>query len=436
MSTSLSAANLYPSWKQEVNRRVAAHMNHKSHSEDEPASPLESRKATPSRAAQAAARVAARYASAPSYSEMLADEARAALRAAEAASKAAQKAHAAAQYLLAGLEAASSSEAEWGQQADQGEEFRGEDAVASASALLDSAGPILVHEDLQNGDCVAAEQPALAEPTPPQTKTRKRRSAIVEVAVEDQRAEPFPTLTSASVSEQPSEVAQPIYANLIQFPREVIATRKVRPRRAEGPLAAEASDAQLSIFEVDPETISTQAATIAEEEPAAPSWMREEWSSIKLEEPKTVVEEAAPEAQQRRSAEPASFSRRALAVVVDASLVTLTFLAVARMMAAHLGWISSLHAAEASAAVGMLLIGSAYLTLFLTFVGMTPGMWYAGIGLSTFDGEGPSRAQLHRRLMALPLSVLPLGLGLAWALFDDGHLTWHDRLSRTYLQKR
>ena len=32
-------------------------------------------------------------------------------------------------------------------------------------------------------------------------------------------------------------------------------------------------------------------------------------------------------------------------------------------------------------------------------------------------------------LTALLLSVLPLGLGLAWALFDVAHLSWHDRLS-------
>jgi len=26
-------------------------------------------------------------------------------------------------------------------------------------------------------------------------------------------------------------------------------------------------------------------------------------------------------------------------------------------------------------------------------------------------------------------------LGVAWALFDEDHLCWHDRLSRTYLRK-
>jgi hypothetical protein len=36
----------------------------------------------------------------------------------------------------------------------------------------------------------------------------------------------------------------------------------------------------------------------------------------------------------------------------------------------------------------------------------------------------------------LPLSVLPLGLGLAWSVFDEDRLTWHDRLSGTYLRER
>jgi len=71
------------------------------------------RHAASARAAEAAARVAARYAKAPSYSEMLADEARAAVRAAEAASKAALEAQAAAESVLAGLEAASSPTPDW-----------------------------------------------------------------------------------------------------------------------------------------------------------------------------------------------------------------------------------------------------------------------------------------------------------------------------------
>ena len=59
-------------------------------------------------------------------------------------------------------------------------------------------------------------------------------------------------------------------------------------------------------------------------------------------------------------------------------------------------------------------------------------MRYAGIGLCTFDDQRPTRAQRSGRLGALLLSLLPVGLGLAWAIFDEEHLSWHDRLSRTY----
>jgi uncharacterized RDD family membrane protein YckC len=63
-------------------------------------------------------------------------------------------------------------------------------------------------------------------------------------------------------------------------------------------------------------------------------------------------------------------------------------------------------------------------------------MWYAGIGLCTLSGYVPERPQRCARLLALLLSVLPLGLGLAWSMFDEDRLTWHDRLSGTYLRMR
>jgi uncharacterized RDD family membrane protein YckC len=65
----------------------------------------------------------------------------------------------------------------------------------------------------------------------------------------------------------------------------------------------------------------------------------------------------------------------------------------------------------------------------------TPGMMYAGISLCTFDEEFPTRTQLRDRLGALMVSVLPMGLGLAWSIFDEDHLSWHDRLSRTYQRR-
>jgi uncharacterized RDD family membrane protein YckC len=62
-------------------------------------------------------------------------------------------------------------------------------------------------------------------------------------------------------------------------------------------------------------------------------------------------------------------------------------------------------------------------------------MKYAHIALCTFDDDNPTAPQRRRRLVALILSLLPVGLGVAWAIFDEDHLTWHDRLSGTYLRR-
>jgi uncharacterized RDD family membrane protein YckC len=90
---------------------------------------------------------------------------------------------------------------------------------------------------------------------------------------------------------------------------------------------------------------------------------------------------------------------------------------------------------EMGAGLALLAVGAAYEVFFLTLARGTPGMKYAHIRLCTFDGNSPNSAQRTGRLAALLLSVLPLGLGIAWAIFDDDHLSWHDRLSRTYLRR-
>jgi uncharacterized RDD family membrane protein YckC len=234
------------------------------------------------------------------------------------------------------------------------------------------------------------------------------------------------------------EPAQPIHANLIEFPREIVAPRKVRPRMAEGPLAATSELlGQLSIFEVDPGTISTQPviATPAVE-PAQAQWQVPEWSGIKLDaEP---IEDADPETEPVKTApalELAAVSRRLLAAVVDGSLIAGTFLAAVLVAEAKMTGLPGIKEIEMGAAAALLLIGVLYHAFFLTLGDATPGMRYAHICLCTFDGHIPSLAQRCSRLGALLLSVATLGLGVAWAIFDEDHLSWHDRLSRTYLSR-
>ena len=79
------------------------------------------------------------------------------------------------------------------------------------------------------------------------------------------------------LEEEPAlAVVEPLAVNLIEFPRELVAARKVRPRLAEGPLRETSHEEvdQLKIFEVAPESIS-QTVSIGKT-PA-------DWSPIRLD---------------------------------------------------------------------------------------------------------------------------------------------------------
>jgi uncharacterized RDD family membrane protein YckC len=409
-----TASTIFPGWKEEVNRRVAEHLNNKTQSTDRSRAIQEIRLAKGGRAAQVAARVAERYAQAPSYGEMLADEARAAVRAAEAASIAAQKAQAAVQYMLDGLEAAAAPES-----------FQQPEATVATRVPHETHESLIFDESPLYSSAIEPGQASrLAGSTRDGAENRSMPGNVVEEAKDLREA----------------GTAQPIYPNLIQFPRPMVATRRMRPMRAEGPLAASAAHSQLSIFEVDPMSISTVSTELAPaaDELAEPMWMRADLSGIEIMPRPEVdlIEEPASQARRTKRIELAPLSRRIMSFMVDASFILATFLSVAMLIASHAKQLPGPRTAEVCSAVAVLAITTAYQALFLAFARVTPGMWYTGIALCTLDGCHTSRAQRCGRLTALLLSALPLGLGLAWALFDDAHLTWHDRLSKTYLRMR
>jgi uncharacterized RDD family membrane protein YckC len=231
-----------------------------------------------------------------------------------------------------------------------------------------------------------------------------------------------------------------IPANLIEFPRQLIASRKARPRLAEGPLREEADQsveaAQLRIFEVEAAQISSAPAL----ESAAP-----EWSSILLAaHPVSAVVEV-PEApfQQVFSPQTASFSLRLMATIVDGCIITSALLAFAAVFAFTVGKLgepgistSGTHitaqAAAITAAVTFAVFTLFYQLLFFTFAEATPGMRYARIALCTFSDDNPTRTAMRRRIFATILSACPLGIGFLWAWLDEDGLGWHDRISRMY----
>ena len=76
-----------------------------------------------------------------------------------------------------------------------------------------------------------------------------------------------------------------------------------------------------------------------------------------------------------------------------------------------------------------------YFTLFTIFGGTTPGMMLRGLQVVSFSGEPPTPKQMLLRSAGYLLSAGTFFLGFLWAMWDEDELTWHDRLSRTYLSE-
>jgi uncharacterized RDD family membrane protein YckC len=74
-----------------------------------------------------------------------------------------------------------------------------------------------------------------------------------------------------------------------------------------------------------------------------------------------------------------------------------------------------------------------YFALFTIFGGTTPGMMFRGLQVASFTGDPPTPRQMLLRAAGYILSAGTLFLGFFWAWWDEDALTWHDRLSRTYL---
>ena len=381
--------------------------------------------------------VAARFAQKASYRDLLAQEADAATRQAEAAAEVARRnAEAVAeaqQRLLDDI-------AQWNAAAET-PTLHG---PAEMSSYAES--PMVLGEVLSFAEPVQAEQaqqfsampqtvgvPVLAE-VERQTETASQPT-FGEVFAEAMTAAATtgPLLFDASTHawHEPLEPPTGLPTNLIEFPRQLVAARKARPRLAEGPLREEADAsperAQLRIFEVEANTFSTVPMLVTES-------VLPEWSSIRLDSWQPPHETTSPDAQVTTALPlyTAPVEARCMAAAVDACCVMGTFL----MAVAVAGYASpSLPTglmAVASAGGSLMLLTVLYLAIFFTLTDATPGMRYARIALCTFNDDNPTRPAMRRRLLAMMLSLIPLGLGFLWALLDDDRLGWHDRISRMY----
>ena len=73
----------------------------------------------------------------------------------------------------------------------------------------------------------------------------------------------------------------------------------------------------------------------------------------------------------------------------------------------------------------------AYIVLFRSLFGQTPGENLFGLFLVRDDGRRPGVGDVMLRGLAALVSMAPVGAGYLWSLFNRQRQTWHDLLSST-----
>lgn len=500
MSTVLSAPQQYPTsqpspetpdWKQLLAERLEAHRAKSGAQMPTPATNI--RIPSPgSRASHIARAVASRYATQPTYSEVVA------ATLAEQAARQEQERLAAEAAAQARRDATAQAE----RAADAVQQTEPESPRAAEAAGQNSALPLF--------SSMASDGPAPR--TVPGTAVMPQfaeRSREMRLHQTPKVAEPtLEELLAVSTVEPRSFLP----SKLIEFPRELVSTHKSRPRLPDEPRPAvppeitEQEASQLRIFEVHPELDSraneasqSAAAAAAEvrEEPKsnvpvteatsgnarklggerqasasnsqphlAPasatasrmanrpgassssaagnqdarasmvqSFQGLEWAAISLDRDPaayTRKREASRSDSLPFLAEAASIDRRVMAFAVDFAFVSAAFLGFLAVFAAATPRLPTGLPAVILAGTVYAALWLLYQMLFFSLSGATAGMLYARIALCTFDDQNPSRSALRRRLAAWWLSCLPLGLGFFWSFLDEDNLSWHDRMTGMY----
>ena len=76
-----------------------------------------------------------------------------------------------------------------------------------------------------------------------------------------------------------------------------------------------------------------------------------------------------------------------------------------------------------------------YWILYLRYIGETAGMHWLGLHVVGFNGQAPGDSQRWARAIGTILSTAAVGLGFVWSMADEDRLTWHDRLSKTFVTR-
>jgi len=385
--------------------------------------------------------VAARYQQSVSYREFLAAEAQRALEQAQAeAEVAARKAVA-----VAGAQRLLLEEIEqWNQQ----------ELAASEGELFEAPLLEIVEPRIQPVEPPRAKKAVREEfrPTPLPATLQVRLPEEIElssasatsylpakavVGAEDELAELEEEIRFRLAPEFADLVLEttPIQANIIEFPRQLVASRKARPRLAEGPLREDGTpEPQLRIFEVEPEQISLEPEIVVTTE--APEWQGLLLgSATHTDASASFSPQMTAQLQMDHPIFAATVARRLTSAAVDllCLMAGLAGFAAVGLKTSGLSLRGTPLPLLGVAIAGTLIAFTVlYQLLFFTLNEATPGMRATRIAFCTFNEQSPSRRAMRLRLLGTALAACPLGLGLLWTALDSDRLGWHDRMSRMY----
>jgi uncharacterized RDD family membrane protein YckC len=129
----------------------------------------------------------------------------------------------------------------------------------------------------------------------------------------------------------------------------------------------------------------------------------------------------------------ASLKDRQLAGIIDAAFLLFAFGGFVALFGSLGGQLTLSKMSAAVYVAALSVVYFQYFALFTVFGATTPGMMFRGLQVMSFTGDVPTPRQMLLRSAGYMLSATICFIGFLWALWDEDQLTWHDRLSKTYL---
>lgn len=128
----------------------------------------------------------------------------------------------------------------------------------------------------------------------------------------------------------------------------------------------------------------------------------------------------------------AGFVSRSLAMLIDLAAIVGAivglgvFSAAIELVLPGWSWLST--AVPAALAAASAFVPLVYLAVPVAVTGRTPGKAVMGLRVVRADGRPLSPVRSVARALAYVVSLLPVGLGFIWVLFDGDRRAWHDHL--------